>query len=133
MNRNTFVILFAVAVVSIFVAADKAKKAKTLEERVGDMEKRMEILEKTMYATASLSVMDAQRSFERAKLTLRESEKLHNRGFITANQLSLDRFEFQRAKRELELAKSPTGGHRIALEIQIMDAQNTLEKKTTIS
>ncbi len=122
MNRT--IVLSSIAIISLlaFVAANRADKVVTLEDRVKDLEDRIANLEQSMFATATLSVMDAERRLDQAKTAVRESQKLHNRGILNTSRLDQDRFELERAQRELELAKSSTGGRRISLEIRIMEA-----------
>ena len=97
MNRT--IVLSSIAIISLlaFVAANRADKVVTLEDRVKDLEDRIANLEQSMFATATLSVMDAERRLDQAKTAVRESQKLHNRGILNTSRLDQDRFELERS------------------------------------
>ena len=91
-----------------------------------EMELRLERLEKIVFATSKLSVMEAERRLTRAQQRFDNNEKLLIRGFITERQFAEDRFNLQLAFRERELARNASNSRRISMKIDVLRAENRL-------
>lgn len=129
MSMIRFVVGLAViaAIVVVGSGAVKVQENDMLTRRVELLEQRVQKLESILFATSQLSLIEAEQRLEAANHQLKQSRKLHIKGFITAAQLDADRFQVQQAERLLQLAKAENGQQRILNRIDISEAERELE------
>ena len=127
----TSLIVGVLSVPKICCSQDNSKTdqstVKSKDDRIHELERRIEILEQVVFATSKLSVFDAERNLQAARNRLADSKKLFLKGFITDIQLEQDRFHVDRARREIELARATSGSRRVAMEIDLMQAKHNLK------
>ncbi len=97
------------------------------DPRINELERRVARLENLLFNAVRLAEFDAERRLADAQTRLDNSERLFLQGFITDAQVAQDRFVFDRAIRELQLAQSNYSGRQIACEIEVMQAKRNLE------
>ncbi len=105
---------------------NKKNRETDKDQKIRDLERRLDRLEKIVLATSQLSVLEAERQLTRMQQQFEHSERLFIRGLINEAQFSQDRFELQLAKRELLLAKNTKHARKISMEIDFMRAKNRL-------
>lgn len=137
MNRSTaiphsiFVLVTVILLSSVaFKSAEKPQLNRSddeLNQRVADLESRVNQLENVLFATSKLEDSQAQRRLDRANQLLKEKRKLYVRGFITQLQVTNAELEVQQAKRELELAKLESNTRCKVAEIEVVEAKRNLE------
>ncbi|MEM7456929.1 MAG: hypothetical protein AAF456_21475 [Planctomycetota bacterium] len=98
----------------------------SLEQRVDVLEQRVEQLESILFATAQLNVNQAERRVVEMRELVRETERLHARGFTTTVQLQNDRFLLEQAVLELRLAHAGNNNRFIACQLAVAGAENNL-------
>jgi|GEM_PF-6339731 len=96
-------------------------------DRVEGLERRVELLEQILFATAQLDAREATRRLERARQQLDGTRELFQRGMIADAQLEQDRFAVLIAEQELELALTPTRHRQLVCGLELLDAQRQLE------
>lgn len=96
-------------------------------ERISQLEKRLDLVEQVVFATAKLDATEATRNLQTAKERYEHSRKLFTKGFISESQIQNDRLLVQLAEKELELAKSGTGSYRLVSELDVLAAKQKLQ------
>lgn len=100
---------------------------KSADERIVELEGRVERLEELLFASVQLSVYDAQRRLAIASREREQNQRLFYRGLLAAIDLERSVYEVERAHHELELARA-TSGHRLwSSRIEVLDAEFELK------
>ncbi|MFK7766394.1 MAG: hypothetical protein AB8B55_04180 [Mariniblastus sp.] len=113
---------------------EETTSASISEERLSQLEKRVEILERILFSTAKLETNRAERQLDRHKQRLGNTEKLFTRGLVNEIQLSQDRQRVDQAERELKLANAKSRQNTLVTELDVKQAEQDLEiAKQTLS
>lgn len=120
-----YVVLFLGGIFSLAAVQDGESEGK-MEQKIGDLEKRVVKLERILYSTSQLSRIEAERRLENARATLENSRKLRKKGFINDAQLQNDEFAVRQAEQELELATASDGTAKQGAELELINAEQEL-------
>ena len=135
-SRNQLSIISALCVLLIASTSFAQEPAaappaeKSAEQRIVDLEARVETLENLLFASVQLSVYDAQRRLAIANRERDQNQRLFYRGLLASIELERSFYEVERARIELELARA-TSGHRLwSSKIEVLDAEFELKYAT---
>lgn len=100
---------------------------KSADERIAELEARVETLENLLFASVQLSVYDARRRLEVANHEREQNQRLFYHGLLASIELERSIYKVDRARCELELAQA-TSGHRIwSSRIEVLEAEFELK------
>ena len=107
-------------------AMQRGETSQQLDQKVDELQKRLEKLERIVYSTSQLSLLEAERRLSNAQATLENSRKLRKKGFINEAQFKNDEFAVRQAEQELQLATSTEGTAKQGAELDLMNAEQDL-------
>ncbi len=97
------------------------------KQRIIDLEARVQRLENLLFASARLSVYDAQRRLAVASREREQNQRLFYRGLLASIEIERSYYEVARARCELELARATSGHRRWSTEIEVLEAEFELK------
>lgn len=95
-------------------------------DRLDQLEARVAELEKILFMTSSMTVFEAERRLEEARVHLRDSKALLMQGHLTQIQYQLEEMLVRQLERELDFARSPAGQPLAIGELELLAAERRL-------
>lgn len=106
--------------------SDSNKSKSELTERVKRLEERLDVLEGLLFSGAKLEETRAQRALDDSLTRLENSRSLFVRGLISEALFQIDEAAVERAKRELELAKTQFKQRQMVSKLELVEAKEAL-------
>jgi multidrug resistance efflux pump len=104
--------------------ADLDSKVRELEERVAKLERLVAAMP---YVAPGKTLAERERELAVATQRLQHSERLAAKRYVSSMELEADKLEVEKARLAIELAKSAEGRDRLALQIQLVEAEVALK------
>ncbi len=96
------------------------------ETRFQRLEARLDALERVVFATAKISVVEAERRLQDAEAQLRESRQLFLKGIIAEGRWRQDEFMVELLRRERDFLLDTTRQRKGLMEMELLQAENNL-------
>lgn len=110
----------------VVAADDEPVTMESLVKRVNELESRVDVLQQLLFRTVKLDQLEAVERYKQAKSILENSQRLQIRGLITAAEVDQDRYDLEKARLELLLARSNTQMDQISVQIDLTEARSQL-------
>jgi multidrug resistance efflux pump len=95
-----------------------------IEKRLGELEQRVDRLERRLVVTPELTKAESRLAAAREKLE--HTERLYKKGYVSELQVEADRLAVAKARQELQLAKADRTRRHALLEIDVLQAEHKL-------